>query len=113
MCPGQFISCQVVVKIDFVKTHHVKFSAVVITVTRGAIFSPHLRRVVETSPFVKQAFDFFVAVEAFAVGHFLSEFMALGAVGDAFEVCVRLGQVSGGELSGCICNEKQASSGYF
>lgn len=48
---------------------------------------------------VDAVFQFGMALQAFLIGNFIPESMALRAVRHAFQVCMRLSQIPGGNLS--------------
>ena len=100
MRPGQFVAGELVVEGLFIEAHHVEVAPVVVRVAGGAVFRPHVFRVVVALLRIEAGFDFLVAGEAFFVGNLLAERVALGAVGHAFEVGVGFGEVAGGKLGG-------------
>jgi hypothetical protein len=100
------------IEIRFIEPDHVKFSAVVVAVAGGAILPPYIFGIMKTSSLVESGLNFFVAIEAFVIGYFMAKLVALGAIGNAFEVGMWAGQISGGDLASCICHEKQAENSY-
>lgn len=109
--PGEVIPRQPVVEISLIEAHHVELAPVVVAVTVGAVLCLHLPGGVEAPPFVEQALDFGMAGEAFLVGNFFAQFMALGAIGKAFEMGMGLGEVAGGELGGCFFQKEKKKQG--
>lgn len=107
MRSGEVISRQAVVEIIFIEAHHIELSPVVVAVAGGAVFPPHFTGSVEARTVVDAGLYFGMAGEAFLVRDFISNFVALGAIGHAFEVGMGLGQVSGGKLSGGLGGYKQ------
>ena len=77
---GQFVAGEVVVEVFFIKTHHVEIAAVVVAVAGSTFLTPHLARCMITRSFYDPAIDFLMAGEAFIVGDFLAQHMALGTV---------------------------------
>lgn len=109
--PVQIIARQPVVEPVLVEPYHIELSAVVVAVAFGASFFSHFPRIMVPCSLIEPVLDFSVAIEAFFIGNFLSEHMALRAIGNAFEMCMRLGQVSGRELGHCLPSKQQQQNG--
>lgn len=96
--PRQFITRQVVVEVFFIEPHHVEFSSVVFAVAFGAVFTSGLPGSVVARLPIDEALYFFVAIQAFIIGDFLSQRMALRTIGYPFQAGMRVGQRPGGQL---------------
>ncbi|KAA3625444.1 MAG: hypothetical protein DWQ02_21785 [Bacteroidetes bacterium] len=95
----EFITCSTMVEIIFIEADHIKFTTVMVAMTFETILTANFPVRVKTSVLVYQGFDFFMAIEAFGVGHLVSQFMAQGAITHPFQISVCLGKVTGGNLS--------------
>ncbi len=91
----QIVSCASMVETLLVETDHLKFSSVVFAVTAGAFFTLNVFRNMVTLVLVNLLFKCGVTVEASFVDHFLTQFVALGTIGKAFQVGVCLRQIAG------------------
>jgi hypothetical protein len=95
VCAGQFIACFGVIKRFFIEMNHLEIPSVVFIVASRAILISHVRTCVKTDIPVEPQFDFLVATEALVVWNLVSNIVATGAIGNAFQIFVRGGQVAG------------------
>lgn len=94
VCTGQFITCKIVVEVFLVKTHHIKIPPVVIAVATRAILALHIDRYVVAFIPIYQGLYLLVTNQAFVIGHLASYIVALGTLRHAFEVLVRVRQLT-------------------
>lgn len=106
--PRQFITGQVVVEISFVKAHHVEIPAVMLAVALGAVPASYFPRGMVACLTADEALYFFMAGQAFIIGHFLAQRMALRTIGYPFQVGMRAGQGPGRQLGMQLRKEKSA-----
>ena len=88
-----------VVESLFIKAHHVKVSAMVITVAAGTLFRTGLLRRMETSVPVDEILNVLMAGETLVVGNLGAYIVALRAVEHALEGCVTSGKFTGRNLT--------------
>lgn len=88
-----------VVESLFIKAHHVKVSAMVITVAAGTLFRTGLLRRMETSAPVDEILNVLMAGETLVVGNLGAYIVALRAVEHALEGCVTSGKFTGRNLT--------------
>ena len=101
MCSGEVVASQGVVKVVFIKMYHVELASVVFAVTGGAVLPLYFPRGVKPRIFVEPAFYFFMAFEAFPVGYFIAQLVALCTIGEAFQLGVCTGKVARRDLGVC------------
>lgn len=85
-------------KILLVKPHHIEIPAVVITVTSRTILPFDIFGIMITLVFVQPVFDLLMAAQAFIVGDFIADIMALRTIGNSFQVLMRIRQVAWRQL---------------
>ena len=95
VCAGQFVAGFGVVERFFIESNHFEIPSVVFVVATRAILIPYVRTCMKTNIPVEPQLDFLVATEAFVVWNLVSNVVATGAIGNAFQVFVWIGQVAG------------------
>ena len=110
---GEFIAGKVVFEIFLIKTHHVKFSTVVVAVATGAILAFYLRRGVVAHIPVDAVLDLLVAGHTFVVRQLIPDVVALGTIRHALQAFVRVRQVAGRQLSNGLTRETGQKKQYI
>ncbi len=87
----KFIPGKVVVELLFIKSNHIKFSAMMFAVTCETIFTGYAWIGMVSFFLTYKRLDFFVTLQALDVGDFLSQIMALRTIAHAFEFGVGIG----------------------
>ena len=96
---GEFETRSEVVESLFIKAHHIKVSAMVITVAAGTLFRTGLLRRMETSVPVDEILNVLMAGETLVVGNLGAYIVALRAVEHALKGCVTSGKFTGRNLT--------------
>lgn len=104
---GQFIAGELVLKFIFIEPNEVERPSVVFVVATGTGFAFYLFGNVKPFVLNHPAFELLVAIEAFIVGHFLTQHMAFGTVGDTFQFSVRFRQVARRKLCPEVAGNQQ------
>ena len=91
VCSCQFILRKAVVEIFFIEPHHIKIPPVVFAVAFGTVFTSGLSGRMVTCLPADKALYFFMAIQAFIIGDFLSQRMALRAIGYPFQIGMGVG----------------------
>lgn len=99
MCTCEWVSREVVIKAVNVETDDLKVASMMFAVALDTVLTPHPGRDVKPPAGVNSFPEFCVAVEAFVIGYFIAESMALCAVGQTFQMGVRISQVARRDLS--------------
>lgn len=94
----QLVAGGIVVKVFFIKAHHIEFSAVVVAVAPGTFFGAHFGGGMVSAILIYAGFDFAVALQTPAIGHLIADFMAFGTIGQTLQTLMRIGQRAGREL---------------
>jgi hypothetical protein len=110
---GEFVAGEVVFEIFLIKTHHVKFASVVVTVAGSAFLALYLRRGVVPHIPVDAILDFLVAGHTFVVRQLIPDVVALGTIRHALQAFVRVRQVAGRQLSNCLTRETGQKKQYI
>lgn len=91
MCAGKIVPCEAVIEGFFFKSDHFKFPAVVFTVAIGTFFFPDFSGIVVPIFSSNAALYFFMAGQAFVIRYFFPQYMTLGTIRNAFQLCMRSG----------------------
>ena len=95
---GQFVSGTAVVEFVFIKTNNGKIPAMVVAVARDAFLALHFAGCVKPHTPVEPVFDLTVTTQAFVVGYLVAQYVALRAIGYAFQTRVHFCQRAGRNL---------------
>ena len=85
MFPFKFISREVMVKIVLIKTDHIEFTAMMITMAfKTILFLYRLFRMIPTI-FIDQGLNFGMAFQTFFIGNLVTQVMALSTIAHPFQ----------------------------
>jgi len=88
MGPGELVAGFAMIKILFVESYDFKFDPMMLAVAGDTGFGPNLFRSVESLALVDARFQLGMAIQTFLFRNFAPQFMALGAIADAFQMAV-------------------------
>lgn len=108
MCSGERVTREFMFELVFIEPHDIEVAAVVLTMAGTAIFLFDLGRSVVACAPVNPRFQLFMATQAFGIGDFIAQIVALGAIEHSFQVGMRLGQVARRQLCGSPKRKKGA-----
>lgn len=107
----EFVARQAVVEMALIEAHLVEILPMVVAVADCAVLAFDFGGYMVTQIMLYPPLDLLVAGQAFIVRDFVSQIMALRAIGNALQVLVGIGQWSGGQLRAESAETKQAEKG--
>ena len=91
VCARQRITRQLMVKIFFVKSHHVKIQTVMLTMATGTVLVDNPRRGMVSRLSANERLNLLVTIQTFLIRYFFPQGMALRTVTHALQTRVRPG----------------------